>query len=190
MRWIRKVTITVFIVSWLSLFMNAQSVSTNHPENVDQSVSQNLPNFYKINDQLYRGGQPKKDGFAELKRLGVATVIDLRGNDENASKEKALVEAAGLRFIDVPLKNWGRPSNQDIDSIVAQINDPKNQPVFIHCKRGSDRTGTVIAVYRITQDGWTDKQANEEAKRFGFGWWQVWMKDFINDYYRDYHRKK
>ena len=190
MHWIRKVTIAVFIVTWLSLLMNAQTKLAANTAAESQSVSKSLPNFYKINHQLYRGGQPKKDAFAELKKLGISTIIDLRSSDENASRGKTLAEAAGLQFIDVPLKNWGRPSNQDIDSIVAQINDSKNQPVFVHCKRGSDRTGTVIAVYRIMHDGWTDKQANAEAKKFGFGWWQVWMKDFINDYYRDHAQKK
>jgi tyrosine-protein phosphatase SIW14 len=122
----------------------------------------------------------------ELKRMGVKTVINLRGSDDHSKKEKAWAEAAGLRFINVPESNWFRPDQKNIDAIIKQIDVPENQPVFIHCKRGSDRTGTVVAVYRITHNGWTGKQANDEAKKFGFGFWQVWMKDYINDYYRDY----
>ena len=63
------------------------------------TVSRDLPNFYKVNENLYRGGQPSETGFAELKRIGIKTVIDLRDNDEKASKETALVERAGMRFI-------------------------------------------------------------------------------------------
>ena len=150
--------------------------------------SKNLRNFHQVNDALYRGGQPKDNGFAELKKLGVATVIDLRDNDDNALKEKALVEKAGMRFVNLPLGNWSRPDIKDIEKILAEISAPATHPVFVHCKRGSDRTGTVIAVYRISHDGWDAKRASDEAKTFGIGWWEFGMKDFINDYYRDYKK--
>ena len=148
--------------------------------------SKDLPNLYKINEKLYRGGQPTEAGITELKRLGVKTVIDLRDNDNRAHKEEAWVRSAGLRFVNVPESNWFKPNQKNIEAIIKQIDETPNQPIYVHCKRGSDRTGTVVAVYRITHDGWTGKQANDEAKKFGFGWWQIWMKDYINDYYRDY----
>ena len=118
--------------------------------------------------------------------MGIATVIDLRDNDDNALKEKAMVEKAGMRFINKPLGNWSRPNLNEINDILKAINASVNQPVFVHCRRCSDRTGTIVTVHRITRDGWTGEQANVEAKTFGFGWWQFWMKDFINDYYRDF----
>lgn len=154
------------------------------------TVSKNLPNFHKVNDRVYRGGQPKEAGFAELKAMGIATVIDLRDDDENALKEKALVENAGMKFINKPLENWSRPDEKDIDEILKQIDTAANQPVFVHCKRGKDRTGTVMAIYRMTHDGWTAKQAGDEAEKYGIGWWQFKMRDFINDYYRDHVQKK
>ena len=135
---------------------------------------------------LFRSGQPTEAGIAELKRLGVKTVIDLRDNDDRAHKEEAWVRSAGLRFVNVPESNWFKPNQKNIEAIIRQIDETPNQPIYVHCNRGSDRTGTVVAVYRITHDGWTGKQANDEAKKFGFGWWQIWMKDYINDYYRDY----
>lgn len=147
-----------------------------------------LPNLYKVNGHLYRGGQPTEAGIAELKRLGVKTIIDLRDADDQARKEEGWAKAAGIRFINVPESNWFKPKTDNIDAIIRQIDTPENQPVFIHCQRGSDRTGTVVAIYRITHEGWTGKQANDEAKKFGFGFWQIWMKDYINDYYRDYRK--
>lgn len=155
-----------------------------------KSGSENLRNFLRLNDNLARGAQPKEAGFAELKKLGIATVIDLRDDDENALKEKALAESAGLRFINLPLGNWSRPDEKDIAAIEAAIDLPENQPVFVHCKRGADRTGTVIAVYRMRHDGWDAKRALDEAGDFGIGWWQLGMKDFINDYYRDHMAKR
>ena len=151
--------------------------------------TKNLPNFHQVNEKLYRGGQPKEGGFAELKKLGITTVIDLRDDDENALKEKKLVEAAGMQFLNFPLGNWSRPDTDDIDKILATINSTKYQPVFVHCKRGSDRTGTAMAIYRMQHDGWTAKQAGDEAEKFGIGWWQHGMRDFINDYYRDHIMK-
>lgn len=154
------------------------------------NAAKDLPNLYKVNDHLYRGGQPTEAGIQELKRMGVKTIINLRDADDRERKEEGWAKAAGIHFINVPESNWFKPKNENIDAIIKLIDTSENQPVFVHCKRGSDRTGTVIAVYRITHDGWTDKQANEEAKKFGFGWWQVWMKDFINDYYRDYKKTR
>lgn len=168
-----------------SIFLGAilAIVTVNYTQKMEPS--KNLPNFQKINDNLYRGGQPKEGGFAELKGLGVKTVIYLRGDDNNALNEKKRAEAAGMNFLHFPLGNWDRPDQKDIDKILAEINAPENQPVFVHCKRGSDRTGTVIAVYRMTHDGWDAKKAGDEAEKFGIGWWQRGMRDFINDYYRD-----
>lgn len=150
--------------------------------------SKDLPNFYKVNARLYRGGQPTEAGIKELKRLGVKTVIDLRNNDDRARREGGWARAQGLKFINIPLNNWFGPHKTDIDAILRQIDIEGDQPVFVHCSRGSDRTGTVVAIYRITHNGWNDKRANAEAKEFGFGWWQVWMKDYIGDYYREYAR--
>ena len=149
------------------------------------SVSSNdLPNLFKINENLYRGGQPTEAGIDELKRLGIRTVINLRSETERTRKEEDRVRSAGLRFLNIPLNNWLGPKDDTIDRIVAALNRSDNHPVFVHCNRGADRTGTVIAVYRMTFDGWTADQANNEAEQFGFGWWQIWMKDYVNDYYR------
>ena len=147
--------------------------------------SKNLPNFAKVNDKLYRGAEPTKDGVAELKRLGIRTVIDAGNGTEDSAQERQWVEGTGMKYVNIHLHNWLKSKPEDIDAILAEIAKPENHPVFFHCKRGKDRTGTVVAIYRMKNDGWTPKQALDEAKIFGFGWWQFWMKDFVYDYYRD-----
>lgn len=170
-----------FLISvFVSSFANAQT-------NVDKK---DLPNFGKVNEMIYRGGQPDEKGLAELSKMGVKTVINLRGDDDKAKREDDWATKAGMKFINVSLGNWLKPKDEDIEKIVELLNQAENQPVFIHCKRGSDRTGTVIAVYRMTHDRWSAKQAIDEAKNFGFGWWQVWMKDYINDYYDKLEKRK
>jgi tyrosine-protein phosphatase SIW14 len=149
-----------------------------------------MPNLFKINDNFYRGGQPTESGLAELKKLGIKTIINLRTTGNEVREEEAEAKKLGLNFVNVPLNNWLRPKNTEVESVLKLINDDQNQPVFLHCKRGSDRTGTIVAAYRIRFQGWNDEQAVKEAKTFGFGWWQVWMKDYIEDYYRDFKAGK
>ena len=147
--------------------------------------SKNLPNFAKVNDKLYRGAEPKKEGIPELKAMGIKTVIDMGHGVEDSKDERLWVEAGGMKYVNIHLHNWMKSKPEDIDAIIKEVEAAGNQPVFLHCKRGSDRTGTVVAIYRMKNDGWLPKQALDEAKTYGMGWWQVWMKDFVNDYYRD-----
>ncbi len=85
---------------------------------------------------------------------------------------------------------WVRPDDKDIEQVLATINDPENQPVLVHCKKGADRTGVVIAIYRITHNGWTSQQAKAEANRYGMKPWQLGMKDYIHDFYKQQGKQK
>ena len=148
-----------------------------------------LPNFHKVNDNLYRGAQPSRDGIQTLRRLGIKTIINLRDDDERAQSEAAVAAAAVLHYFNVAMDNFGRPSDDKVERILAMIEVAENQPVFVHCKRGADRTGTIIAIYRIVHDGWTSEKAKEEANRHGMGLWQVGMKDYIRDYAKRHSTK-
>ncbi|HEX8494048.1 MAG TPA: tyrosine-protein phosphatase [Pyrinomonadaceae bacterium] len=144
-----------------------------------------LPNFHQVSQQLYRGAQPRDGGIRKLKELGIKTIINLRGEDEETRAEQAEAEALGLRYFSVPLPGMRRPSDEQVQRVLALINAPERQPLFVHCHHGEDRTGLIIAVYRITHDGWTSEQAKQEAKHYGMSWVQRGMKDYISDYYRD-----
>ena|SRR5687767_1439192 len=161
-------------VAGLALFATPVRTQDDHREA--------LPNFYKVNDTLYRGGQPKPGGWDLLRQLGIKTVINLRDADTNAEVEEEDVLSAGLQYFNFPFERWGRPEDREMELVLSIINDPANQPVFIHCQHGADRTGVVIAVYRLSHDGWTSRRARDEAKRFGLKPWQLGMKDYIQDY--------
>jgi len=143
-----------------------------------------LPNFHRISDQLFRGAQPVNGGIKKLSEIGIKTIVNLRGTDELAVSQQKEAEAAGLRYFNIPMPGLSAPSDDQVERVMAVINDPNNQPVFIHCKRGSDRTGTIAAVYRISHEDWTSDRAIAEARRYGMSWAEFGMRSYIENYYK------
>jgi len=138
-----------------------------------------IDNFGVINDGYYRGAQPKGDDYRDLAALGVKTVIDL--TKDGRDDEQGLVEAAGMKFHRIPMTTTDRPSDEAIAEFLSMVNDPANQPVYVHCQGGRHRTGTMTAVYRMTQDHWTATQAYDEMKQFRFEGFpgHPELKDFV-----------
>ena len=127
-----------------------------------------VPNAGKISDALMRGAQPSEQGLAELKKLGVTTVVDLRGNRGPVMWERAEVEALGMRFVDIPVNGWSAPSNAQVAEFLKLFRDDPKQKIFVHCYFGQDRSGVMVAAYRIAQQNWTAEQAMAEMYSFGF----------------------
>ena len=146
-----------------------------------------LPNFHQVNPQLYRGAQPKNGGLLRLKELGVKTVLSLRGKGEQTGAESDEARSLGLRYYNVPLPEFSGPKDKDVQLVLDIINTTDNQPIFVHCRHGEDRTGTIIACYRISHDGWTAAAATEEAAQHGMSWTQVGMKRYIDKFYHQRH---
>lgn len=134
-----------------------------------------IHNFHEVNEHVYRGAQPNKTGFATLAKLGVKTVIDLRGE----RSERSLVEGAGMRYVRLAWSGYKAPDEQQISTVLSLMNDNSAWPVFVHCRRGADRTGTAVACYRISHDHWTNQQALDEAKTFGMSSSEILMQRFI-----------
>ena len=136
-------------------------------------------NFQQVSDHVYRGAQPTAAGLENLQKLGVRTVVDLRGGDPRWASEKSIVEHAGMRYVHSPLSGYKAPSDEQMAKIFAALDDSSGWPVFIHCKRGADRTGTVIACYRIAHDHWPNQKALEEAKLRRMSWTEWSMQRYI-----------
>jgi uncharacterized protein (TIGR01244 family) len=142
--------------------------------------SPSIRNFHQVNEKLYRSGQPTPDAWIQISKMGVKTVIDLRrdGEEEHSvAAESAAVTAVGMKYVNVPMKGVVAPSNEQIIKILALMDS--NEPVLVHCKRGADRTGTVIACYRMARNNWQREQALKEAKSLGMGMAQFGMKRYI-----------
>jgi protein tyrosine/serine phosphatase len=121
---------------------------------------------------LYRGGQPTPAGFRFLKWRGIKTVINLR--EEHDQRE--LVEKLGMKYVHIPLNAWDPVSDDAIRTFFRAVNDPANQPVFVHCQRGTDRTGVMVGFYRIAFEGWDGPRAYKEARAIGMRWWYRGLK--------------
>ena len=142
-----------------------------------------IDNFGQVNAHYYRGAQPQGQDFAALSRLGVKMVIDLAS--EGDVNERANAEREGMQFVRIPMTTSDRPSQDVIDKFLALVNDPVNQPVYVHCMGGRHRTGAMTAVYRMTQDGWNADRAFSEMKQYKFGadFLHPALKSFVFDFF-------
>jgi protein tyrosine phosphatase (PTP) superfamily phosphohydrolase (DUF442 family) len=142
-------------------------------------------NFGVVVPGFYRGAEPDADCLAHLAALGVRTVVSLRDDEEAAEREQARAEALGMRFVSLPMSGFGRPSWAEVRRALDLVRAPEHRPVFLHCRRGRDRTGVVVAAHRMTHEGWPVERAMDEAEDFGLAWWQIRMKKFIRDFRAD-----
>jgi protein tyrosine/serine phosphatase len=140
-----------------------------------------VPNFHQVDMNLYRGAQPTTEGFRNLAKMGIRIVIDLREPSDRSYTEEEAVTAVGMRYIQVPLNGYHAPSSDQITKLLALLNDEAG-PIFIHCKRGADRTGTVVACYRIARQKWTNDEALAEARQYGMSWTEISMQNFVRHF--------
>lgn len=127
-----------------------------------------IDNFGRINDHYFRGAQPTAQDLADLAKLGVKTTIDLTDGDGDSNEER-LAEAAGLKFFKIAMNTRVVPTAEQIATFLSIVNDPANQPVYVHCVGGKHRTGVMTAIYRMTQESWAPDRAFQEMKSFKFG---------------------
>ena len=127
-----------------------------------------VPNAGKINDFLLRGAQPSNQGLAELKKLGVTTVVNLRGWGHEVESERKQAESLGLRYVNIPVSGWSPPSDEQVAQLLALLRSSPGQRIFVYCKYGEDRSAGMMAVYRIAENYWTVEQAIQEMNFFGF----------------------
>jgi len=122
-----------------------------------------------------------------MKKLGVTIVVDLRGNRGPVQRERVEVEALGMRFIDIPVPATSPPTNAQVAQFLSLFQDQPGQRVFVHCYYGSDRSGVMVAAYRMAQQHWTPDQAASEMNSFGFHYHlYAAMKSYVQKFPANY----
>jgi len=136
----------------------------------DEEQAIPIANFDKVSQGLWRGSAPSDDGLRKLADNGVKTVIDLRMSGKGTEKESLLAKKLGLRYIHIPM-NYLSPSIAKIKDFLKIVTNEHYQPVFIHCRQGADRTGTLIGIYRVLVQRWTFEEAYFEMRMHHFKPW-------------------
>lgn len=166
------------------------AAATTAPARIPEVPGVSIKNFGKVNDHFYRGSQPTEEEVAQLKRLGVKTVIDLR--KDKVPQEADWVKQAGMQYFNIPLKASVAATEEQTSYFLSLVNNPANWPVYIHCKGGRHRTGALTAVYRITEDGWTADRAYQEMKEYDFNsgifGGPIAQKKFVYSFYERYSK--
>jgi protein tyrosine/serine phosphatase len=148
-----------------------------------------IERFVKVDDRLYRGAQPDEEGFKRLKELGVRTVINLRQEADAARlNERQIVESLGMQYESLPILDQNfftrarRIPEDTIRTFFRMLDTADPGPVFVHCQRGADRTGALIAFYRMARNGWNGERAAKEAREVGMRSWYTGLQKQILEF--------
>lgn len=175
----RAYTAVLLATSLLAVPAAAQGRAADGRANAIDVSKIRIDNFGRVNSNYYRGAQPNDRDYADLASLGVKTLINLTSDDADAS-EKAMAERAGMKYFQIPMTTHEPPTAAQLSEFLKIVNDPANQPVYVHCVGGRHRTGVMTAAYRMTQDGWNSDRAFAEMKQYKFG------ADFLHPEFKEF----
>lgn len=175
----------MLVTAWTETQFRSQILPTTQlsqrPANWAQKLEKpGLENFYKVNENLYRGARPTVEGFKSLQELGIKTIVNFEAfhTDEDEIAESDTT----FNYIQIRMTAWNI-SDENMLEFLKIATDPTNYPIFVHCQHGSDRTGVAIAMYRIFVEGWSKEAAIDELKNGGYGFHFVWQN--IVEYLRE-----
>ena len=188
MRFVRRISPTFVALPALVLALSVISFAQEQEKQNSSEIK--IKNFGQMDERFYRGARPKDQDLKALAAMGIKTVIDLTDNSREV--EQPAAEAAGLRYINIPMTDKSYPSMDQINEFMKVVNDPETGKFFVHCAGGRHRTGVVGAVYRFTKDNWNLDQVIDEMYRydFGSGFGHSKQKDFVKDYWQQVQTTK
>ena len=188
MRFVRRISPTFVALPALVLALSVISFAQEQEKQNSSEIK--IKNFGQMDERFYRGARPKDQDLKALAAMGIKTVIDL--TDNSREFEQPAAEAAGLRYINIPMTDKSYPSMDQINEFMKVVNDPETGKFFVHSAGGRHRTGVVGAVYRFTKDNWNLDQVIDEMYRydFGSGFGHSKQKDFVKDYWQQVQTTK
>jgi protein tyrosine/serine phosphatase len=171
------------------------------------AAQNNLPlNFVKVSDGIYRGARPSSANLQALAQLGITLDINLQGGDLTnplfrlfteamepgeqpavMAAEKMTAQNLGLHYLNQPLDCFDpitAQENVEIEQVLSLLEHASaKNPIYLHCEHGKDRTGMLVALYRVKHDHWAPQQAFEEWERLGHGDVNQVMLHNLDDYF-------
>ena len=126
-------------------------------------------NLHRVTLQLYRSAQPAPRGMAALRALGIRSIVNLRAFHCDLPR----IAGTGLGHHRLHLLTW-QIEDAHVVRVLGILREPRNAPVLIHCQHGADRTGLMVAMYRMVEQGWSREDAIREMVEGGFGYHRLW----------------
>jgi uncharacterized protein (TIGR01244 family) len=147
-----------------------------------------VDNFAKVSSTMWRGAQPSDKSLAKLAQGGIKTVIDLRMDGDGIEHESQTVNTLGLHYVHIPM-GFMKPTPDKILSFLKIVTARENQPVYVHCRQGADRTGTLCAIYRRMVQNWTFEQCWVEMRMHHFKPFLASLKRTVQEFQCEEWRK-
>jgi protein tyrosine/serine phosphatase len=168
---VRQLRITAILLASLC-WCAASQPRVRPPEWAQPVIVSSLDNCFRVSDDLFRSAQPGRADIPDLQALGIKSVITLRSFHGAAAFEKS-----GFQVIKHPM-SAGSVSVSDLVAVLRQFRTAK-KPVLVHCWQGSDRTGFIVAGYRMVFQDWSRESAIDELRLGGFGYHESYYPDII-----------
>ena len=130
-----------------------------------------VPNLHAVAPNIFRSAQPSAAGFRALSaQHGIKTVVSMRANHP----DDALVRGTDIKVVPFPTNTWRIRRASVVGALRTVRTASRTAPVLLHCQHGADRTGLIIALYRVLYQGWTREAALDEMRNGDFGYHPVW----------------
>ena len=178
------------LIAILALIFAVSTASVAKEKYSSKFPNIKIKNFGQMDDRFYRGARPDEEDYKALAELGIKTIIDL--TDNSREYEQPAVEAAGLRYVNIPMVDKSYPSIEQVNEFLKVVDDPETGRFFVHCAGGRHRTGVVGAIYRFTKDNWNLEQVMTEMEQYEFnsGFGHGKQKNFVKDYWQQFQTKQ
>ena len=175
---LRTKPISFVFVLLTIFFICAPYVVLAEQQPIEQADVLSIDNFERVSSSIWRGAAPSDASLKQLADKGIRTIIDLRMNGIKCSREEETVKQLGLKYVHLPM-GFRKPTYQNVTAFLKTISDPVNLPVYIHCHQGADRTGVLVAIYRIIVDKWSFDKTYSEMRSHHFKPWLFGMKKSV-----------
>jgi protein tyrosine phosphatase (PTP) superfamily phosphohydrolase (DUF442 family) len=154
----------------------------------ERSAKVEAPIVLCIDDKPAVGGQPTPSAYAKAAANGFRSVLTLRAPKDgvDAMRERFIVEQNKLSYFNIPAA-VKLPRHNQVDEFLNLVREPANHPMLINCAF-AERVAPLMMIFRITEQGWSEEKAIEEAARGGLKRDQ--LKMFVRAYLAQQKKKQ